>query len=533
MSLVARTRTAALGLTLALLLIAVLYQAHEPTYTLAAVVVVSNTGDEVFEKDVAPSPAHLPPDVPSALAGSTTEQYEDDDNVTSPAQRPRNAVSAPVVGCAGAPWIRYVPSAESKRCSDKFQQFLNEEVATVRKHLALRFRRSQQSSHPAYFDALACLGVGEDPQTTIEQRSAHHWERRAIATDTRVAIAVTAAEVRLPDAYAATVTRLPQVHPVDMFHARVKDPTAVDTASHVLVSLSHPVFAPLHGGVTPQRLVRQGRAIAKLLGINDLVQNLTFDDGSRSVGGPLRIVELGAGNGGLLFTMCPPHPRVRCFGVDFAPALIENGRRALKDDHIDLRVGCMAPHVPTGSVNAFISHAVMTYLTADEACRHVGEALRVLRPGARGLFWMLNRKWQGTRYHESFFILPSHTVITNSTTRLATIGTWTQQRGRDSKALPFCTASLSALVDQVEVYIQGPTSMPIYPTKPRAYFGVVLRRSRAPWPASEERPITDGEDPQVARSSSAAGFAAKLDRYRRVLGFAEAVSRVPARRKKR
>jgi hypothetical protein len=122
----------------------------------------------------------------------------------------------------------------------------------------------------------------------------------------------------------------------------------------LIVMHAHPVLTPLHGGVSPSRLIGQGRYLLKIAGANSILRILSTNSTENPQvvadaalnGSTFNIVELGTGHAALLATMCPPVKGVRCYGSDFSPKLIEVGRHYFP--WIQLETHTKAPAVPTG-----------------------------------------------------------------------------------------------------------------------------------------------------------------------------------------
>ena len=232
----------------------------------------------------------------------------------------------------------------------------------------------------------------------------------------------------------------------------------------------HPAMNVLHGAVSPSRLMQQGDFLLHVGGLQRVSASTPPQTN-------VTIVEIGCGNGNLLFSMCPPSVRWKCFGTDFSEPMIEHGRRQLS--WIDLRWGIGAGHVPSGVADLAISHAVVPYLTPQVLCEHVAEELRVLKPGGAAIFWMVSQKKFATMIHPDFW----H-------------GSEGVEVGLDANvALPFCTG-LHEFVAEVDVFLD-PNMQPkaaIYTVESRngGWYGVRIIRSAKAFPpahASDVDPI--------------------------------------------
>lgn len=436
--------------------------------------------------------------------------------------------------------VRYVPPPGAKEALAAIGAAVRHERSVVSRQPKYQWRRYDIPHRPEYLAALRLLGAyGE---ASSEQQSQAHWAERAPDAVGFVRLHLAGPPRRgggrgRVDARGRPLLHMITDRPFDPRDAWRAAAAAAATAAGaegnvsaddvVDVPLSHPVVAPLHGSVSPARLLLQSAFLARLTGIAgylDHPSRKNAAEGGRSssdADNDLVVVEMGAGNGGLLYGMCPPHERTRCYGTDFAAALVSRGNAALREleqSRILLRQSCFAGHVATGDAAAVVSHAVMTYLKPDQACRHVAEALRMLRPGGRAVFWMLSRRWLGTRYHPSFFVdveddherrgdsygwrrdggTPAEAATTSDPT-MSNNGTadddvaWRRRPVVGSRRRPpvavvplsRCSPELGTLVDVVRVYDQaneadGPA---IYPPTTR-FFGAVLERNAAPWPSS-------------------------------------------------
>ena len=255
----------------------------------------------------------------------------------------------------------------------------------------------------------------------------------------------------------------------------------------------HPAFNVIHGGVSPSRLMQQGDfllavgGLQRFGGTNPLQTNVT-------------IVEIGCGNGNLLFSMCPPLPNWKCFGTDFSALMIEHGRRHMP--WIDLRWGIGAGHVPNGVADLGISHGIVPYLAPQVLCEHVAEELRVLKPGGVAVFWTINHKKFGTRIHPAF---------------------WHGKQGSDvgldpQVALPFCSL-LREFVAEVD-FLFDPNMKPkpaIYPPG-GGWYGIRIIRGAKDFPTQWISPVnvnhnqteSNRAEPELLRR-----YNAELQRFRR------------------
>ena len=387
-------------------------------------------------------------------------------------------------------------SAAQRKCQARMFSIEQEEDTYVKAHPKMRWKRGQVAPPSDYMHALDCIGMFAGPSVE-EQRKVQHWDERYPQLPAgRYVVLNTTGRSRATAFLATTADR----------HA------ADGKANVVLVPAEHPLLYPLHGGVGASRMVRQAHFLARLMGVYKDVMALSatspvFGEAELPSGGKeLVLAEMGAGHGALLYPLCPPHPRVRCYGSDFAEELVERGSAALRDDRIALRRGCLLPQVRSGTAAGVVSHAVMTYLYMGEACRHVAEALRVLRPGGVGVFWMLNRKWQGSRYSPTFFLrTATHGAVAQAPAAESAL-TWTRDGGAaGADVLPMCSHDLQRYVAKLSVFFDGPPGVVMYDTTRTAYFGVRIERNDVAWES------TGSEADEAEPAKFAPGAAAAVD----------------------
>lgn len=203
-------------------------------------------------------------------------------------------------------------------------------------------------------------------------------------------------------------------------HGTSKPLSAAFWAARGGVVAEHPFFAALHGGVSPRRVINQALRVAEYLGVpTELYGRVDEDAMSRMplppavtapgqvlddldvTATPRVVVDLGCGHGAMLAAMCPPHPSLWCFGVDFTGDLIQRRSRAFR--HMDLRSGIAAPHLPAGYADAVLSHGVIGVIHFAQTCAHMEEMLRLLKPGTGvATLWQAGTtRW--ARYHPAFF----------------------------------------------------------------------------------------------------------------------------------
>ena len=328
----------------------------------------------------------------------------------------------------------------------------------------------------------------------------------------------------------------------------------------------HPIRAAMHGGVSPHRNVRQALHMGWLLGIvspaafallggsppHRLLAATGLDkllaahtdhpfrfyeqtlstpsspavattSGNCPGAGsppPPRIIELGAGDAGLLTTLCPPDGHVQCVAFDYAPAVIRRGRRhAFSSMKLGIGIDAKGTTRPpmgekaltlgTGTADAVLSHGVMTLLDGQKGCAHIGEALRLLKPanpacGARGgrmVLWMINAGWPELKYHPSFFdrfAAPDGAEPPRMESDATAAGANASSAAAPApRFLPFCRG-LSQLVTAVEAIViprkgaakapgPDPADAAIYPADfpTSGWFGVVAERSAVPYAAAD------------------------------------------------
>jgi hypothetical protein len=318
-----------------------------------------------------------------------------------------------------------------------------------------------------------------------------------------------------------------------------------------------PSLLPMHGGVPPSYLPEQAHQMALLMGMDKYVAGLgamlrssvrrpsAVQDGMDAMASLLSapsssenstateegasaavsaafpsqhhqpsikdmpediIVELGCGNAGVLFLMCPPVRSLACFGTDFAPRLIEHGRFHMP--WIDLRVDIAAPHLPTGSASAVMSHGVLIVLTPDQACGHIGEILRLLKPSGLSVLWALTTKPFRSRMHPSFFhefengdIAASFYNISQPTVNVT-----------HGRFLQFCP-TFGRYVRSMKFIMSG-NKAPLFPAGVQHFFAVVVERNELPW-----------EHSLSSSDKAAATLQVPLDAHRRHSDLVEPIIR--------
>lgn len=224
-----------------------------------------------------------------------------------------------------------------------------------------------------------------------------------------------------------------------------------------------PLNNVIHGGVSPRRLLLQTRVMAQLMRLRYLdyppLKNDTAAHEAVHADGEDVIVELGCGNGNLLYWLCPPSRAVHCFGSDISPRMIEEATAWFPHIRFWHEVG--VSQLPDACATAVLSHGVFPYLDGPAACMHIAEGLRVLRRGGVMVGWMIAQHPFHFRTHPTFF------VDDDEATRF----------------LPFCTGlhRFVARVDLLQNY-----DAPVYPAKPGFFYGVRIWRNGAPMPKLPE-----------------------------------------------
>ena len=251
---------------------------------------------------------------------------------------------------------------------------------------------------------------------------------------------------------------------------------------------SHPMYSVVHGAVSPGRLVAQADMI---LALGNLSRPQRMENGSSTT-----IVELGCGNGNLLYSMCPPLPSWHCAGTDYAIEMIRYGRAFMP--WLDLRWGIGASYVRSGTADLVVSHGVVPYLDPQQLCHHAAEGLRLLKVGGIFVIWMVNRGRFSTQIDPGFWF--------------GTFG-----GTAPPSAFPFCRG-LSHFVEEVRILLEFPEA-PIYTPRPEnTWYGVRITRSSFPYvndTFAEPPKILDWGDPEWR--SAFRRYSSELHRFRRVL----------------
>lgn len=253
-----------------------------------------------------------------------------------------------------------------------------------------------------------------------------------------------------------------------------------------LVRGEDPIFFPMHGGVTAQRMMRLALQLMRL-GPLELKDAASWPN--RTV-----VVELGSGNAAALSVMAPPLPHVYGVGTDIARSLIAHARAFYP--HLLTHAAIGAPMVPTGVAAYVVSIAVMMYLPEAAACNHVAEGLRLLRPGGVMVLHGIPRRnpaiggW--TTFGDAFFV----------------------DRRPDGarRFLPMCT-NLHDLLADVELVNNG--KLAVYPAP--TFITARLVRGEAAFPcrvASDDDPDAFFEASDAARRERRAFERAGMVWYR-------------------
>ena len=176
----------------------------------------------------------------------------------------------------------------------------------------------------------------------------------------------------------------------------------------------------LHGGPSPRNMFQQGGLVLRLLGIDRRMlsheTNLfsSAQKGARDINPRYVIVELGCGNGQVLFSMCPVDATnsIACFGADITAPLISDARSYFS--HGAFEIGPRLSILPNGSATHVFSNGIMGLVEPTVGCEHILEGLRLLSTG--GVFVVLMLGGEGghwvTRLHPVFF---NSSSISNAT----------------------------------------------------------------------------------------------------------------------
>jgi SAM-dependent methyltransferase len=138
-----------------------------------------------------------------------------------------------------------------------------------------------------------------------------------------------------------------------------------------------------------RRILADVERLTRLLQLHHLwthrIGRLVLDARRTRRGKPVRVLDVGAGGGGLLFRLADWARRrripVELYGVDATPEAIAAARRTAGEEgrHVDLRVGDARrlDHLPDGAVDVAVSTFTLHHLEAGDAARALAELDRV------------------------------------------------------------------------------------------------------------------------------------------------------------
>ena len=96
-----------------------------------------------------------------------------------------------------------------------------------------------------------------------------------------------------------------------------------------------------------------------------------------------RVLELGIGTGETARRVLARHPRARLVGLDASREMLDQARRGLPDDRVDLRFARLEDPLPDGPFDVVISALAIHHLDDHGKAELFRRAARVITPGGR------------------------------------------------------------------------------------------------------------------------------------------------------
>jgi tRNA (cmo5U34)-methyltransferase len=97
----------------------------------------------------------------------------------------------------------------------------------------------------------------------------------------------------------------------------------------------------------------------------------------------MRVLELGIGTGETARRVLARHPTARLVGLDASREMLDEARRRLPYDRVDLRVGRLEDPLPDGPFDVVISALAIHHLDGPGKAELFQRAARVISPGGR------------------------------------------------------------------------------------------------------------------------------------------------------
>eukprot|EP00759_Apiculatamorpha_spiralis_P027718 PhF_6_TR30435/c1_g1_i1/m.44676 len=137
---------------------------------------------------------------------------------------------------------------------------------------------------------------------------------------------------------------------------------------------------------------------------------------------PTSIGEIGTGAATMLNLLCEEtislrHNRSLCHGVDPSTSAIEIAKGQfphIVTDVSSLFATSSVPQIRNGRFDLVVSYGVAIYLTEQQFCTHIADALLHLRPGGRFQMWQLSSSYRGAVWKYSNGRTHVHPSVFNS-----------------------------------------------------------------------------------------------------------------------
>lgn len=97
----------------------------------------------------------------------------------------------------------------------------------------------------------------------------------------------------------------------------------------------------------------------------------------------MRVLKLGIGTGETARRVLARHPTASLIGLDASREMVDQARRALPDDRVELRVARLEDPLPDGPFDVVIGALTIHHLDGRGKAHLFGRAARVIAPGGR------------------------------------------------------------------------------------------------------------------------------------------------------
>eukprot|EP00759_Apiculatamorpha_spiralis_P030605 PhF_6_TR32197/c0_g1_i1/m.47843 len=209
-------------------------------------------------------------------------------------------------------------------------------------------------------------------------------------------------------------------------------------------SASSSSYLVLHGGLGVQDMIRCAKCIIRYLYLNEERQEP-----------PASIAEIGTGAATMLSALCNESSSpnlVKCYGVDPSPAAVHVAQRTFPElvtDVATMLTTSTLPQVRDGVFDLVLSYGVVIYLTEQQFCSHIADALMHLQEGGQFQLWHLSDTYRGGIWKWSMGRTHVHPSVFNS-----------------SRGVLWPCEGLGNYVKSITIVRRG-ASKPLHPSKTR------------------------------------------------------------------